>query len=162
MINVTVPVPDDRIDEFYTRFADFLTDNASRRGATSEVRTELHTIGRGPDWLADPDAKERAARLWHDLTEPGCELLRALIAGVEGNTTRTYSPHDLVEATGAKSTQSLAGTFGGIGQVISTQQFPVYEYAPGRTWHFIWDWEPKKRLYSISPEMAAMLQSVGA
>jgi len=119
------------------RFADFLTDNDSRVGATSAVRTELQTICRGPDWLADPDAKERAARPWHHRTEPGCEPLRALIAGVEGNTTRTYSPHDHAKATGAQSTQSLAETFSGIRQVISTQQLPVSEYAPGRTWYFI-------------------------
>jgi hypothetical protein len=157
---VTVHVPDERLTEFYTRFGDFMSGNISDR--TADAANVMHEIGKAPAWVNEPGAKELAAKFWHDVTDPGRDLLRVLISGAEVQPARVFAPTELVTATNAKSTQSIAGIFGGVGQVISSAELPTYEYAPGKRWHFVWDWDPKKRLYSMNPEMAALLRSVGA
>lgn len=167
MITVSIPIPEPRIGEFYARFADFITEDASvvttpAPGTDPHGSPMLHAEGVGPDWLAEPGAQDRAARFWRDVTDAGRDLLRVLINGVEQDRARVFTPTELAAATDAKNTQSVAGTFGGVGKVIATHRLPLYEYKPGERWHFIWDWDPKRRLYSMSPEMAAMLRLVGA
>lgn len=158
---VTVLVPQDRLPEFYGRFGDFMLDRTPADD-TRDAPSVLHRVGTAPTWTTEPGAAEVASAFWRDVTDPGRDLLRVLIAGAEGATVTAFSPSELVEATAAKTTQAVAGVFGGIGRVISEHSLPVYEYAPGKTWHFIWDWDPKKRRYSMSPGMAALLRAAGA
>lgn len=158
---VTVLVPQDRLSEFYGRFGDFMLDRLTAEPG-SESSEGLHQVGAPPAWTTEPGAVDVARRFWRDVTDPGRELLRVLIDGAERDSSTIHTPRELVEATGAKTTQAVAGIFGGIGRVIADHRLPTYEYAPGKSWHFVWDWDPKKRIYSMAPGMAAMLREVGA
>ena len=122
----------------------------------------LHHVGEEPAWVRQSGAVDVAKRFWHEVTDPGRDLLRVLIEGAERDASSSFSPGDLVVATRAKSTQAVAGTLGGIGRIIAAQRLPTYQYAEGKRWHFVWDWDPKKRLYSMSPAMAALLRAADA
>ncbi|WIB65609.1 hypothetical protein [Curtobacterium sp. MCBD17_040] len=158
---VTVYVPDARMEEFYIRFGDFMGGGPSP-SSEGENPPARHQAGQPPAWTREQGAEERAAAFWHDVTDPGRDVLRVLIAGAEEEPPRHFLPADVVAAVGAKSTQAIAGILGGVGQVVSGHDLPSYDYEPGRAWHFVWDWDPKKRLYSMAPEMAALLRMVGA
>ncbi|MGW8431222.1 hypothetical protein ACWGJ9_08860 [Curtobacterium citreum] len=158
---VTVLVPVDRLPEFYGRFGDFMLERPPAV-SVAEPTTSLHQVGTPPAWADEPGAVDVARKFWHDVTDPGRDLLRVLISGAERERAEVYTPTELVEATGARSTQAVAGIFGGIGRVIADHGLPTYDYAPGKRWHFVWDWDPKKRTYSMAPGMAAVLREVGA
>jgi hypothetical protein len=157
-LEVRVHVPEDRLTEFYSRFGDFMIEQRTAQPSANA----MHAVGTAPDWVHEAGAKERAARFWHQITDVGRDLLRVLVAGAEAGDGHQFTPAELVSKTSAKSAQSVAGTFGGVGQLIASEGLPSYTYAAGKQWHFIWDWDPKKRLYSMSPDMAKLLREVGA
>lgn len=164
MIDVTVPVPENRLPEFYTRFADFLGDGSSQEVSSPQPDKPIapHVAGEAPAWVNEPGAKDVAAAFWRDVTDAGRDILRVLIDGALEDSTRRFTPQDLVDATGARTTQSVAGTLGGVGKVVSAHGLSFYEYTTGTKWHFVWEWDSKRRIYWMSVGMAQLLRGVGA
>lgn len=107
----------------------------------------IQSPGQPPAWVNEPGAKDTAAAFWRDVTYAGRDILRVLVNGALEDETRRFTPQELVDATGARSTQSVAGTLGGVGKVASAHNLTFYEYSTGTRWHFVWDLDSKRRVY---------------
>lgn len=149
-IPITVHIPEHRVDEFNTRFAEFILD-VPDPGAP--IRLPSGTV---PAWVETAEAPSIAAKLWDEISLPGKGILRHLIEEAR-NETAYLLPKDLADLskhpTGASG---VAGALGGIGKAIRRAGVPLYTTPSGDPWHYIWGWDGKR--YSMTPEVAGLLR----
>ncbi|WP_433675990.1 hypothetical protein [Microbacterium gorillae] len=154
-IDVTVPVPEHRLAEFYRRVSDFYTNPETSPAATPGAGLVDGT----PGWAFGPDADTTAAALVKALTDKATTLLRVLRDGALEASPRAFTPDELAAATGNPTRQSVAGILGGAGTAIKGLNLPLYRNSAGLTWHFVWHWA--NGLYSMTPAMARVLTHAG-
>lgn len=153
-IDVTVPVPEHRLAEFYRRVSDFYANPEN-----SSTAPAAGLVDGTPGWVFEPDADTRATALVNVLTDKAIMLLRVLRDGALEASPRAFTPDELAAATGNPTRQSVAGVLGGAGAAIKGLNLPLYRDSVGPTWHFVWHWA--NGLYSMTPAMARVLTHAG-
>ncbi len=154
MIPITVHVRENRVEEFYVRFAEFIVEAPD---ITAPIRLPSGTI---PAWIQTDEAKTLAARLMSEISLPGSGVLRHLIDGARSETAH-LRPEDLERLTQhPKGKSGIAGILGGVGKAIRRAGLPMYRTPNGDTWHYVWDWDGEH--YSMTPEVAKVLRAARA
>lgn len=149
MIPITVHVADHRVEEFYVRFGEFVSDTPD-----PSAPTRLPS-GNVPGWVQSEEAASLAATLWDEVSGPGHSVLLRLIRAARDETVR-IRPEDLAKMVGHPKGQSgIAGILGGVGKAIRRAGLPMYTTPSGTSWHYIWDWDGA--YYSMTPEVARLL-----
>ncbi len=150
MIPITVHVRESRVEEFYVRFAEFITDAKS-----PELPVALPS-GLVPGWVTTDEAAAISLRLMSEISGPGYFVLRRLIeASVDE--TAFFTPEELAHASQhPKGVSGVAGILGGVGKAIRRAGLPMYYTPRGATWHYVWDWDGER--YSMTPEIANLLR----
>lgn len=150
MIPITVHVRESRVEEFYIRFAEFISDVPN---PDAPLRLPSGTV---PAWVQSEDADAIARGLMSEISLPGHAVLRHMIAGAHKETVR-LRPDQLAELTQhPKGKSGVAGILGGVGKAIRRAGLPTYTTPTGGTWHYIWDWDGEQ--YSMTPEVAKLLR----
>ncbi|AZC12851.1 hypothetical protein [Microbacterium sp. ABRD28] len=151
MIPITVHVRENRVEEFYVRFAEFIAD-------TPDVTAPLILpSGTVPAWVQTDEAGALASRLMSEISGPGNFVLRHLIDGARKGTVY-LSPDELAKMTQhPKGKSGVAGILGGVGKAIRRADLPMYRTPNGGTWHYVWDWDGVH--YSMTPEVARLLRA---
>jgi hypothetical protein len=150
LIAITVHVPDHRVEEFYVRFGEFVSDTPN-----PDAPTQLPS-GIVPTWTQGEEALVLAKRLWQELSGPGEFLLHVMTINVQDET-RYFTPDELAAAFGHPGGKSrVAGVLGGIGKAIRRAEIPIYSSPSGTPWHYIWDWDRER--YSMNPQVAKLLR----
>ncbi len=151
MIPITVHVRENRVEEFYVRFAEFIVE-APDLAAPLILRS-----GKAPAWVKTDEAKALASKLMGEISLPGYGVLRHLIEGADKETVY-LTPDDLARLTRhPKGKSGIAGILGGVGKAIRRAGLPMYRTPSGGTWHYIWDWDGER--YSMTPEVAELLHA---
>lgn len=150
MIPITVHVPERRVEEFYIRFGEFVSDTAD---PGVPLRLESGLV---PAWVESDDAASLAASLWGEISGPGRSVLLYLIRAT-GDETTHFRPNDIADAINhPKGKSGIAGILGGVGKAIRRAGLPMYSTPTGGAWHYIWDWDGD--YYSMTPEVARLLR----
>lgn len=150
MIPITVHVRENRVEEFYVRFAEFIKDVPD---AGEPVRTASGII---PAWAVTESAQSTADAFMKEVSLPGLRILHYMYEGA-GKETARLRPAELAAKTGHPGgVSSIAGLLGGVGKAIRRVGLPMYRTPTGKTWHYIWDWDGE--YYSMTPEMAKLLK----
>jgi hypothetical protein len=150
VISITVYVPDHRVEEFYVRFGEFISDTPNPE---APVRLKSGVI---PRWAESDDAASIAAALWGEISLPGHSVLLHMIRGTDENTTY-FRPEEIADALNhPKGKSGIAGILGGVGKAIRRAGLPMYSTSSGGTWHYIWNWDGDR--YSMTPEVARLLR----
>lgn len=151
MIPITVHVPDHRVEEFYIRFGEFISDTPDPDAPT------LLPSGMVPGWVQSDDASEIASALWEEISLPGHALLLHLIRAT-GDQTKHFRPEDIADAVShPRGTSGIAGILGGVGKAIRRAKLPMYSTPRGTSWHYVWNWDGEH--YSMTPEVAKLLRA---
>jgi hypothetical protein len=149
MIPITVHVRENRVEDFYVRFAEFIVEAPD---LAVPLRLPSGTV---PAWVQTDEAKAIASKLMGEISLPGYGVLRHLIDGANKETVH-LRPDDLARLTQhPKGKSGIAGILGGVGKAIRRSGLPMYRTPSGGTWHYIWDWDGEQ--YSMTPEVAALL-----
>lgn len=150
MFQITVHVPDHRVEEFYIRFGEFIA-NTPEPGAPSEVDSRLV-----PGWVEADDALEQAEKLWGEISLPGRSVL--LYMAREATTSTAFIPAEKIarELKHPKGQSGIAGILGGVGKAIRRAGLPMYSTRSGGSWHYIWDWDGD--VYAMEPKVAKLLR----
>lgn len=149
LIPITVHVREGRVEEFYLRFAEFISDVPDPAAPT---RLPSGTV---PSWVLTDEATAISQRLWDEISLPGHAVLLYLIRAAHDQTAY-FRPEELAEAAEhPKGKSGIAGILGGVGKAIRRAHLPVYRTPSGRTWHYVWDWDGER--YSMTPEVARLL-----
>ncbi len=151
MFPITVHVPVHRVEEFYIRFGEFLSE-------TPDLALPLQLpSGMVPGWVQSEEAATLAAALWAELSAPGRLVLEELIRNVDEETAH-FTPAEVAGATEhTKGASGVAGVLGGVGKAIRRAGLPMYITPKGAAWHYIWGWDGER--YSMTPEMARLLRT---
>lgn len=150
MRQITVLVPDRRVEEFYIRFGEFLVQKPS------SDEPALLASGTVPGWAVADDAPAIALRFWRELSLPGAAMLRYLMRAAKSETA-VLTADELAEMSGhPKKASGVAGTLGGIGRAVRRADLPLYKTPRGADWHYVWWWDGER--YSMTPEVAKLLR----
>ena len=149
MIPITVHVRENRVEEFYVRFAEFIVE-------TPDLGRPLNLeSGTVPAWIQTQEAKRMATKLMSEISLMGYGVLRHLIEGADKETIR-LRPQELADISGhPNGISGVAGVLGGVGKAIRRAGLPMYRTPSGGTWHYIWEWDGEA--YSMTPEVAKLL-----
>lgn len=164
MREVTVPIPEDRIAEFYEKFGEFMSEQKASTGANGlpNLRRPPSVDGDDvPGWINDQDAEERARVFWDLLSDTGRETLGVLIdRALDEETSDRLSVEELVAATdNSKGASGLAGVFGAAGRATKAAQLPRYLTKKGDgDWSYIWNWDGQH--YWVPTPVARLLASI--
>lgn len=150
MIPITVHVRESRVEEFYVRFAEFIS-NAPAPDAPLTLPS-----GIVPGWINEEEADAVSLRLINEISLPGRGVLRHLITPAREETV-FFTPAELASATQhPHGASGVAGILGGVGKAIRRAALPMYVTPKGGTWHYVWDWDGER--YSMTPEVAKLLR----
>jgi len=150
LIPITVHVPDHRVEEFYIRFGEFISNI---RHPEDPLRLPSGTV---PSWVQTDDAPKLAAKLWEEVSLPGHAVLNYLVRATKTETVH-LRPEEIAEAMShPKGKSGIAGILGGVGKAIRRASLPTYTTPNGDSWHYIWDWDGER--YSMAPEVAEVLR----
>lgn len=150
MFPITVLVPAHRVEEFYIRFGEFLSETPDLN-----LPQQLPS-GVVPGWVQSEEAASLASALWSELSAPGRSVLEQLIRNV-GDETVHVTPDEVATAMNhPKGKSGVAGILGGVGKAIRRAGLPMYSTPKGLAWHYIWDWDGVR--YSMTPEVARLLR----
>ncbi|MBC7592552.1 MAG: hypothetical protein H7288_01175 [Kineosporiaceae bacterium] len=152
MFQITVHVPDPRVEEFYIRFGEFIS-NLPDPDVPSEVDSRLV-----PGWAQSDDAGKMAEKFWGEVSMPGRNVLLYM-----ANQAKTSTAFISAEALAAglkhpNGKSGIAGILGGVGKAIRRAGLPMYSTRSGGSWHYIWDWDGD--VYAMEPQVAALLRKV--
>lgn len=150
IIPITIHVPEHRVEDFYIRFGEFVSDVPN-----PDAPTQMPS-GTVPSWFETDEAPAIAAALWDEISLPGHSVLGYMIRATRDETMH-FLPEDI--ATGIalpKGKAGVAGILGGVGKAIRRAGLPVYTTPRGTSWHYIWNWDGER--YSMTPEVARLLR----
>jgi hypothetical protein len=151
LIPITVYVPEHRLGEFNTRFAEFILDVPDPDAPT------VLPSGTVPSWAVTEEAPVLAAALWDKISLQGQVVLRHLVDKA-GDETAYFRPEEIAKAIDhPKGPSGVAGILGGVGKAIRRAGLPLYTTPRGASWHYIWDWDGER--YSMTPEVALLLRA---
>jgi hypothetical protein len=154
MFQITVHVPDNRVEDFYIRFGEFIASNHDPE-SPSNIGSRLV-----PGWVETDDAEIIAEKLWRELSLPGRAVLGYLAARAESSTL-FISANELAEGLDHPNGKSgVAGILGGVGKAIRRAGLPMYSTRSGGSWHYIWDWDGD--VYAMEPTVATLLRKAAA
>jgi hypothetical protein len=150
MIPITVHVPERRVEDFYIRFGEFISDTPA-----PELPLRLES-GVVPRWAQSDEAEAIAEALWGEVSGPGHAVLTYLARKTESDTTH-FTPEDVATAMNHPNGKSgIAGILGGVGKAIRRAGLPMYSTPSGSIWHYLWEWDGE--YYSVTPEVARLLR----
>lgn len=150
MIPITVHVRENRVEEFYVRFAEFISDVPN---PDAPIRLPSGTV---PSWVQTEEAETLAAKLWNEISLPGHAVLLYLIRAARHETVH-FRPEEIATALNhPKGKSGVAGILGGVGKAIRRAELPMYTTPSGGAWHYVWDWDGER--YSMTPEVARLLR----
>lgn len=150
MFQITVHVPDHRVEEFYIRFGEFIS-NTPNPDAPIEADSRLV-----PGWVEADDAFKTAEKFWGEVSLPGRSVL-LYMARAATNSTAFISAEKIAEdLQHPKGKSGIAGILGGVGKAIRRANLPMYSTRSGGSWHYIWDWDGD--VYAMEPKVAALLR----
>ncbi len=164
MKEVTVPIPESRIAEFYQKFGEFMADSTPGAHVESAPRTQPPLEVDGDEvarWIQDSNAQVLAATFWNHLSDNGKDTLGALIdRALDGDKLNHMSPEELIAVTrNSKAASGLAGVFGAAGRATKAARLPRYTNKKGNgDWSYIWNWDGQH--YWIPRPMAELLDKV--
>ncbi|MFE6966800.1 DUF6416 domain-containing protein [Agromyces sp. NPDC057679] len=138
MAQITIPVPDDRLADFYRQFADWLGETASTNPSPTA----------GP-WYDQPGAAEIASRIWSYLSPNARVMFDLMIEAPD----EPFSPSDFAEAADLENGgHGVAGVLGRAGAAVKKAGLIT------DGWHGVWNWDREN--YSMDPGAAALFKSV--
>jgi hypothetical protein len=158
LIEINVHVPDERVEEFYIRFGDFL----SRKPVSVATEHEPITVDGWtvPAWAGQDNAGELMRQLWAKISDPARDTLLVLATGALDDAPRRFTPKEIAELTQhPKGVSGIAGVLGQVGHVINKVGLPKYAASNG-PWHYLWDWD--RHAYSMSPTVARLVLAQGS
>ncbi|WP_413354566.1 hypothetical protein [Microbacterium sp. 1P06AB] len=151
MIPITVHVRESRVEEFYVRFAEFITNVPD---AADPARTASGTV---PAWAVSESAEATAKKFMNEVSLPGLIVLRYLCDAAREETAY-FRPQELADVMQhPKGASSIAGLLGGVGKAIRRADLPMYRTPNGGQWHYVWGWDGER--YSMTPEVARLLRA---
>lgn len=150
MFQITVHVPDHRVEEFYIRFGEFISDTPNLDAPISAGSRLI------PGWIEAEDALDVAERLWGQTSLPGRTVLLYMARGAVESTAFISAEQIAEELKHPKGKAGIAGILGGVGKAIRRAGLPMYDTRSGGSWHYIWDWDGD--VYAMEPEVARLLR----
>lgn len=158
MTDITVPVPDDRIAQFYQFFGLWLAGSLDVSSGETEPRLAAGSRGslakessdqRKRKWTGAPDEAADAEELLSKLTNPAREMFN-LLGGDEPG--RKYTGQEIADATSISSVNAVAATL----------TWPAtYCKRMGRDLPIQWNpHDEAGSVYWMNPEVAALFSRV--
>ena len=150
LFQITVHVPDHRVEEFYVRFGEFIS-NTPDPDAPSKVDSRLV-----PGWVQADDALKIAEKLWAEVSLPGRSVLLHMARKAKSSTAFVSAENIAEDLEHPKGKSGIAGILGGVGKAIRRADLPMYSTRSGGSWHYIWDWDGD--VYAMEPQVAELLR----
>jgi hypothetical protein len=150
LFQIAVHVPDHRVEEFYIRFGEFIS-NSPDPDAPTTVDSRLV-----PTWVQADGAIETAERLWAEVSGPGRSVLLYMARAAMDSTAFISAEKIANDMKHPKGKSGIAGILGGVGKAIRRAGLPMYSTRSGGSWHYIWDWDGD--VYAMEPRVAALLR----
>lgn len=150
LYQITVHVPDHRVEEFYIRFGEFLTNMPD---LTAPLAVESRLL---PGWVEADDALKIAEKFWGELSGPGRSVLLYMARAAKHSTASLSADKVASEVQHPNGKSGIAGILGGVGKAIRRANLPMYSTPSGGRWHYIWDWDGD--VYTMEPKVAELLR----
>lgn len=150
MFQITVHVPDHRVEEFYIRFGEFLT---SVPDPTAPLVSDSRLL---PGWVEADDALKIAEKFWGELSMPGRSVLLYMARAAKHSTASLSAEKVARDVQLPNGKSGIAGILGGVGKAIRRANLPMYSTPSGGSWHYIWDWDGD--VYTMEPKVSELLR----
>ncbi|WP_445996615.1 hypothetical protein ACUWEX_13800 [Okibacterium fritillariae] len=150
MHQITVHVPENRVEDFYIRFGEFLAGEPADTSFPAVISSR-----QVPQWALSDEAQVVAERLWAQVSGPGRSVLIYLARQAKEATAFVSAEKIARDLNHPKGKSGIAGILGGVGKAIRRADLPVYSTHSGGQWHYLWDWDGDA--YAMEPQVAQLL-----
>ena len=149
-VEKTFRIPDHRVEEFYIRFGEFISNTPN---PAAPIEIDSRPV---PGWVEADDALKIAEKFWGEVSMPGRRVLLYMARAATNSTAFISAKKIAEEMQHPKGKSGIAGILGGVGKAIRRADLPMYSTPSGGIWHYIWDWDGD--VYAMEPKVAELLR----